>query len=133
MPETVDIPPVGAERLRDVLSDEQLRAFVAGAEDARALLDGRTVWNVNSTAKGGGVVELLRPLVGYARGIGIDCRWQVIGGDPQFFDVTKRLHNRLHGAEGDGRPLDEAARRIYERTLSGEAARSRRGSASATS
>ena len=121
MPETVDIPPVGAERLRDVLSDEQLRAFVAGAEDARALLDGRTVWNVNSTAKGGGVVELLRPLVGYARGIGIDCRWQVIGGDPQFFDVTKRLHNRLHGAEGDGRPLDEAARRIYERTLSGEA------------
>src|SRR5215211_636473 len=121
MPETVDIPPVGVERLRDVLSDEQLRAFVAGAEDARALLDGRTVWNVNSTAKGGGVVELLRPLVGYARGIGIDCRWQVIGGDPQFFDVTKRLHNRLHGAEGDGRPLDEAARGIYERTLRAEA------------
>jgi trehalose synthase len=122
MPETVDVPPVGAERLRDVLSEEQLRAFAKGAEQARALLDGRTVWNVNSTAKGGGVVELLRPLVGYARGVGVDCRWQVIGGNPEFFDVTKRLHNRLHGAEGDGRPLDDAARRIYERTLRAEGA-----------
>jgi trehalose synthase len=121
MPETVEIAPVGAERLRDVLSEEQLRAFRSGAEEARALLDGRTVWNVNSTAKGGGVVELLRPLVGYARGIGVDCRWAVIGGGPEFFDVTKRLHNRLHGAEGDGRPLDDAARRTYERTLRGEA------------
>ena len=121
MPESIEIAPVGAERLRDVLSEEQLRAFRSGAEEARALLDGRTVWNVNSTAKGGGVVELLRPLVGYARGIGVDCRWEVIGGGPEFFDVTKRMHNRLHGAEGDGRPLDDAARRIYEQTLRGEA------------
>jgi trehalose synthase len=121
MPETVDVPPVGAERLRDVLGDEQLRAFESGAEDALALLEGRTVWNVNSTARGGGVVELLRPLVGYARGVGVDCRWEVIGGDPGFFDVTKRLHNRLHGAEGDGRPLDDAARRTYEQALQAEA------------
>jgi trehalose synthase len=121
MPETVEIAPVGADRLRAVLSDEQLADFMEGAEDARTLLDGRTVWNVNSTAKGGGVVELLRPLVGYARGIGIDCRWAVIGGNPEFFDVTKRLHNRLHGAEGDGRPLDDAARRVYEGALREEA------------
>ena len=121
MPESVEIPPVGAERLRDVLTEEALRAFEAGAEEGRALLEGRTVWNVNSTARGGGVVELLRPLVGYARGIGLDCRWEVIGGDREFFDVTKRLHNRLHGAAGDGRPLDEAARRTYERTLRAEA------------
>jgi trehalose synthase len=32
----------------------------------------RVVWNVNSTAKGGGVVELLRPLLGYSRGAGVD-------------------------------------------------------------
>ena len=121
MPETVEVPPVGAERLSEVLGEEQLQAFGAGTEDALALLDGRTVWNVNSTARGGGVVELLRPLVGYARGIGIDCRWEVIGGDPGFFDVTKRLHNRLHGAEGDGRPLDDDARRTYEGALHAEA------------
>jgi trehalose synthase len=120
MPESVEIAPVGSERLRDVLSEEQVEAFEAGAADGRELLDGRTVWNVNSTARGGGVVELLRPLVGYARGLGIDCRWEVIGGDPRFFDVTKRLHNRLHGAEGDGRPLDEDARATYEGTLRAE-------------
>jgi trehalose synthase len=80
-------------------------------------LAGRVVWNVNSTARGGGVAELLRPLVGYARGVGVDARWVVIDGSPEFFEVTKRLHNRLHGSAGDGRPLDEPARRIYENAL----------------
>jgi trehalose synthase len=72
---------------------------------------------VNSTAKGGGVVELLRPLIAYARGTGVDVRWMVIDGTPGFFEVTKRIHNRLHGSEGDGGPLDERARRIYEDVL----------------
>ena len=72
---------------------------------------------MNSTAKGGGVVELLRPLVGYARGAGVDARWVVIEGTPEFFAVTKRIHNRLHGAEGDGGALDEEARRVYESVL----------------
>jgi trehalose synthase len=121
MPETVEVPPVGTERLSEVLGEEQLHAFDSGTEDALALLDKRIVWNVNSTARGGGVVELLLPLVGYARGIGIDCRWEVIGGDRGFFDVTKRLHNRLHGVEGDGRPLDDDARRTYEGALHAEA------------
>jgi trehalose synthase len=44
----------------------------------------------------------------------------VIEGEPAFFEVTKRLHNRLHGAVGDGLPLDEEARGIYERALQGE-------------
>jgi trehalose synthase len=81
------------------------------------LLDGRVVWNVNSTSHGGGVVELLGPLVAYARGAGVDARWMVIDGTPRFFVVTKRIHNRLHGAEGDGAALDEDARRIYEQAL----------------
>jgi trehalose synthase len=74
------------------------------------------VWNINSTARGGGVVELLQPLVAYARGGGVDARWVVIDGSPEFFAITKRLHNRLHGADGDGRALDDAARAVYERT-----------------
>jgi trehalose synthase len=63
------------------------------------------------------VVELLRPLVGYARGLGVDARWLVIDGTPEFFELTKRIHNRLHGSEGDGGPLDERARRLYEDVL----------------
>ena len=77
----------------------------------RALLADRTVWNVNSTARGGGVAEMLRSLIGYVQGAGIDARWVVMPGDTAFFDVTKRLHNRLHGVD-DGVPLD---REVYER------------------
>jgi trehalose synthase len=113
----VDISPMDTERFRDVLSPAQLEAFVHGQEEARRLLDGRVVWNVNSTAQGGGVVELLRPLVAYARGVGVDARWLVIEGPPEFFNITKRIHNHLHGFEGDGGPLGEAERRIYERVL----------------
>src|SRR3979411_994376 len=80
---------------------------------------GRVVWNVNSTARGGGVVELLQSLLAYARGGGVDARWMVIEGAPDFFAVTKRIHNRLHGAIGDGGALDDSAREIYEQTLAG--------------
>ena len=50
-------------------------------------------------------------LVGYSIGSGIDARWVVIGGDDAFFKITKRLHNRLHGAAGDigGLGRNEAA------------------------
>jgi trehalose synthase len=109
-------------RFGSVLSREQLQAFEQGVEEARKLLEGRVVWNVNSTAHGGGVVELLRPLVAYARGAGVDTRWVVTDGTPEFFTVTKRLHNRLHGAIGDGGPLDEEAHRIYESVLTDNAA-----------
>jgi trehalose synthase len=80
-------------------------------------LGGRRIWNVNSTARGGGVAEMLRPLLAYARGAGIDARWAVIGGDATFFAVTKRLHNRLHGTPGDGGPLGEPERKAYEAAL----------------
>jgi trehalose synthase len=33
---------------------------------------------------------------GYARG-GVDARWFVIDGGPAFFEITKRIHNHLHG------------------------------------
>jgi trehalose synthase len=117
MPHEVDISSMDPGRFRSVLPPERLDEFERGVQEARELLAGRCVWNVNSTAHGGGVVELLRPLVAYARGAGVDARWCVIDGGPDFFNLTKRLHNRLHGAPGDGGPLDEDARRIYEDTL----------------
>jgi trehalose synthase len=94
-----------------------MEEFLRGIDEARELFGGRVVWNVNSTARGGGVVELLRPLVGYGRSAGLDLRWLVIDGPPAFFDLTKRIHNRLHGSVGDGGALDEAARRLYEDVL----------------
>jgi trehalose synthase len=110
----VEISSMEPERFRAVLPPEQFAEFERAGEEARRLLDGRVVWNVNSTAHGGGVVELLRPLIAYARGSGVDARWIVIEGTADFFSITKRLHNRLHGALGDGGPLDEDARRTYD-------------------
>ena len=78
MLEAVDVPIRDPERFRALLPPEQFVEFQRSAEEARALLAGRVVWNVNSTSRGGGVVELLRPLVGYARGGGVDARWVVI-------------------------------------------------------
>jgi trehalose synthase len=117
MPQEVEVPSRDTERFRSVLSPERYAEFESAAQQAREVLGGRVVWNVNSTARGGGVVELLRPLVGYARGVGVDVRWLVIDGTPEFFELTKRIHNRLHGSEGDGGPLDEQERRLYDDVL----------------
>ena len=100
-----------------LLGEKRIAQLAAQAEDTNRLLKGRTVWNVNSTAQGGGVAEMLEVLLAYARGGGVDTRWLVIHGVPDFFAVTKRLHNWLHGAPGDGGDLGPAEHRIYERNL----------------
>jgi trehalose synthase len=113
----VEVPAVALERLASLLPPERVERIGAYASAARQLLRGRTVWNVSSTARGGGVAEMLHTLVAYAAGTGIDIRWLVIGGDPDFFAVTKRVHNRIHGVPGDGGALDAAARATYDATL----------------
>jgi trehalose synthase len=117
----VEVAAVDPERFKSVLSDEQMASLNAAVDDARQLFKGRTIWNVNSTAKGGGVAEMLNTLLPYARGVGVDTRWLVIGGDDEFFLITKRIHNRLHGAAGDGEGLGDADRRHYEEVLQGQA------------
>src|SRR3954471_17656666 len=113
----IEIGPMDPGRFRTILAPGRFEEFERAAVRVRRLLEGRVVWNINSTARGGGVVELLAPLLAYARGVGVDARWIVIDGTPEFFAVTKRIHNRLHGSPGDGGPLDEGARRVYEQVL----------------
>jgi trehalose synthase len=114
-PSEVEVTPLDPDRLRGVLTAEALAAFEHTLTRGRELLASRTFWNVNSTARGGGVAEMLRSLIGYTRGGGSDSRWVVIEGNPEFFKVTKRLHNRLHGHDGDGGPLSADERAAYER------------------
>jgi len=120
--EHVSVAAMDPLRFESVLSArefEALRDLVAhGARELR----GQVIWNVNSTANGGGVVEMLRPLTGYCRAAGVDARWVVISGGPEFFELTKRIHNRLHGFEGDGGPLGDAEHEIYDQTLAANAA-----------
>lgn len=60
-------------------------------------LKGRIVQNINSTAVGGGVAEILSYMVPLLRELGVDARWDVIKGGGRFFQVTKAFHNALHG------------------------------------
>lgn len=114
--EQVDVRGLAPERLEPLIGAERAAAFAATALNALAFLDGRTVFNVNSTATGGGVAELLQMLLAYARGAGVDARWVVINGNGRFFEITKRIHNHLYGTPGDGGPLGAAERRDYEET-----------------
>ena len=115
------VPAMAPERFASVLSPGEYEALLGLVEQAARELHGRVIWNVNSTAKGGGVVEMLRPLLGYCRGAGVDARWAVIPGQPDFFAITKRIHNRLHGFVGDGGPLGDWEREVYEQTLTASA------------
>ena len=94
-------------------------------------LAGRTIWNVNSTATGGGVAEVLLPVVRLLRDLGVSTEWLVIGSsDPAFFELTKRLHNLIHGY-GDPR-LGPEDRELFERAGRENAARCSRSFGRAT-
>jgi trehalose synthase len=120
--QNVEISPLEPERFREVMQREGYRAFGRVIETARDVLKDRVVWNVNSTSRGGGVAEMLASLLAYARGAGVDARWVVISGNPGFFRVTKRIHNNLHGAPGDGGPLGPDEHRTYLGNLEENAA-----------
>ncbi len=115
----VRIDPVSLERLARLLDAERAERLESNVVLARRILDGRVVWNVNATASGGGVAEMLTTLLAYSRGAGVDARWLVLEGNPRFFRITKRLHNVLHGVPGDGGPLGDAERDEYESVLAG--------------
>jgi trehalose synthase len=114
---TVEIPleRKGLDLLRPHVDPAGLGPMLGSQMRAMDLLAGRRVWSVNSAAIGGGVAEMSRTLLPYWRGLGIDARWVVIRAPDDFFRVTKRLHNRLHGHPGDGGPLGAAEFALLER------------------
>jgi hypothetical protein len=113
----VDVARLDPGRFEAVLDPDSCRRFARRLEQAAGRLRGRRLWQLNSTSQGGGVAEMLQFLLGYLNGAQIDARWVVIDGDEEFFSVTKRIHNLLHGQPGDGQGLGEPERSVYEQTL----------------
>jgi trehalose synthase len=113
----VSVAPVSLAHFEKIASPARWAELEHARHLAQDLLEGRVVWNINSTAHGGGVAEMLQVLLAYGLGVGVDIRWIVVRGDAEFFQITKRMHNFLHGSTGDGGPLDEAERRHYEAVL----------------
>ncbi len=91
-------PLIGAEPVERIL------------KKAERLSDLHVV-NISSTYYGGGVAGVLSSLTLLANRAGIKTGWRVIEGRPDFFSVTKKMHNALHGAELE---LTEQKMRIYE-------------------
>jgi glycosyltransferase involved in cell wall biosynthesis len=85
------------ERLASVIGPDRYGRLRSAADAFGSRFSGRTLWNVNSTSVGGGVAEMLHALVGYVEDLGIAIRWLVIHGDAEFFAITKRVHNGIHG------------------------------------
>jgi trehalose synthase len=76
-----------------------------------SLLRDLHVAHVSSTYYGGGVAELLSSLTLLMNGAGIKTGWRVIQGRPDFFSITKKMHNALQGADIN---LTDLKLQIYE-------------------
>ena len=121
MPPDVTQVPLGSasiEPLHALLENAAWDAFIRTMRETAAQLKNRAIWNINSTAHGGGVAEMLAWQIPYERGVGMDVRWLVIQGGTPFFTFTKRLHALLHGVAADGSMINDAERTEYEQTLS---------------
>lgn len=73
-------------------------------------LQGRLVQHINSTLTGGGVAEILSRLVPMMNEVGLRAQWTVMEAQGEFFEVTKALHNALHGQPV---PLTAAMKRLF--------------------
>jgi trehalose synthase len=116
----VEVPRLPVSRLEPVFGAPRYAELARAADQVRQVLAGRTIWNVNSTAAGGGVAEMLQVLVGYVQDLDIPIGWLVITGDAEFFAITKRLHNQIHGSLS-GPPLDAAEAGHYAQMLAANA------------
>ncbi len=118
----VPVQRLPVARLEPVIGHERYDRLISVATRMRNELGDRTIWNINSTAVGGGVAEMLQVLVGYIADFGIRIRWDTITGDQAFFAITKRLHNQLHGVSlGQAGRLGPEDARHYEEILAANA------------
>ena len=92
----LDHPPAridGYLALMDPRLVDELTSLAKDLQDLKFI-------HVNSTATGGGVAEILQSMVPLMNSLGLTTERVVIQGNPEFFQVTKRIHNLLQGAEG---------------------------------
>jgi len=94
---------VKLEAIRDIrdytgiVGYEKVENIVKLADQVKEL----SVTHVNSTAFGGGVVEILSNIVPLMNSLGIKTEWEVLEAPQEFFNVTKRIHHALQGAALD--------------------------------
>jgi trehalose synthase len=81
------------DRYEEVVGHQEVQCLRHLAER----VGGMRIVHVNSTRNGGGVAEILGWMVPLMQELGLDTRWEVITGPPDFYHVTKAFHNGLQG------------------------------------
>ncbi len=90
------VEPLKEINLKDyleIVGEEEIDEILEFSER----LKGKSVTHVNSTAFGGGVAEILQDIVPLMKNVGLDAHWEVMAGEYEFFNVTKKIHNALQG------------------------------------
>lgn len=87
-----------------------------------ARLEGIKVVHVNATRVGGGVAEILSAVTPLQQELGLQAEWEVVTGEAEFYECTKRLHNAL---QGNRTGITEHLRAVYEETSAANADRLR--------
>ncbi|OFW57717.1 MAG: hypothetical protein A2Y75_08225 [Candidatus Solincola sediminis] len=91
----VPVQQKSIEQYRGIVGDDVLERLYSLA----AKLKGARVVNINSTAHGGGVAEMLYSLVPLFGSLGLQSEWRLIEADQDFFTITKFMHNALQGMD----------------------------------
>jgi trehalose synthase len=114
--DTQDFRLCTLEDFEDLIGAEAVERILKKTERLHDL----HVVNINSTYYGGGVAELLSSLTLLMNASGIRTGWRVIQGRPDFFSITKKMHNALQGGEIK---LTDLKMQIYEEVAFENAAR----------
>ncbi|MFC2059579.1 glycosyltransferase [Chloroflexota bacterium] len=98
------------EEYCSIISEEKIERLQGVAQR----LKGLKVLELNSTAQGGGVAEMLYSSIPFLNTLGIEAEWKVINGHKDYFECTKRLHNLLQGMKGS---FTREMKRVYINNL----------------
>jgi trehalose synthase len=104
----LDVRPFATPPLEDyarIIGPARAERLQRAAERLRGL----RILELNATAQGGGVAEMLFSSVPFLNGLGVATDWRVISGSDEFFECTKGLHNLLQGMKGTVTPQMRSA------------------------
>ena len=92
------VPPVSS--YKPIIGEEKIERLLKVADR----LKGLRLLELNATAQGGGVAEMLYSSIPFMNSIGIEAEWKVIHGTQAYYQCTKTIHNMLQGMEGTFTP-----------------------------
>ncbi|MFA4916973.1 MAG: glycosyltransferase [Syntrophales bacterium] len=92
--EPFSVPPL--EAYMSFLSNWKAEKLLRIIEKVKGI----KVLEINATAKGGGVAEMLFSSIPFMNSIGVDTEWKTIHGTPEYYECTKNIHNIMQGKKG---------------------------------